>query len=101
MLYAIDVTCSMLCVICYTLYVIRYMINMLYDRCYLFYVFDPKVTSKGGQKWSFLTPQIGPMHIGASRAFNLPRIYIFPMDFNYFCKFIWGHFAHFEINLGI
>ena len=57
---------------------------MLYDRCYLFYVFDLKIGSKGGQKSSFLTPQIGPMHIGASRALNLPKIHIFPMDFNDF-----------------
>ena len=57
---------------------------MLYDRCYLFYVFHPKIGSKGGQKSSFLTPQIGPMHIGASRALNLPKIYNFPMDFNDF-----------------
>ena len=68
-------------VICYTLYVILYIINMLYDRCYLFYVFDPKIGSKGGQKSSFLTPQIGAMHISASRALNLPKIHIFPMDF--------------------
>ena len=29
----------------------------MYDRYYLFYIFNPKITSKGGQKWSFLTPK--------------------------------------------
>ena len=42
------------------------------------------IGSKGGQKSSFLTPQIGPMHIGASRALNLPKIHIFLMDLNDF-----------------
>ena len=57
---------------------------MLYDRCYVFYVFDPEIGSKRGQKSSFLTPQIGPMHLGASRAPNFPKIHIFPTDFNDF-----------------
>ena len=42
----------------------------MYDRYYLFYVLNPKIISKGGQKWSFLTPksvrfrsQIGPFSV--------------------------------------
>ena len=57
---------------------------MLYDKCNLFYIFYPKNCSKRGQKSLFLTPQIGPMHICASGALNLPKIHIFPMDFNDF-----------------
>ena len=73
---------------------------MLYDRCYLFYVFDPKIGSKGGQKSSFLTPQIGPMHICASRALNLPKIHIFPMDFNDFVNQFGGTLALFRSHFG-
>ena len=42
----------------------------MYDTYYLFYLLNPKIISKGGQKWSFLTPksvrfrsQIGPFSV--------------------------------------
>ena len=54
------------------------------DVIYFTFLIQKLVRSKGGQKSSFLTPQIGPMHIGASRPLNLPKIHIFPMDFNDF-----------------
>ena len=73
---------------------------MLYDRCYPFYVFHPKIGSKRGQKSSFLTPQIGPMHIGASRALNLPKIHIFPMDFNDFVNPFGATFGLFRSHFG-
>ena len=74
---------------------------MLYDKCYLFYVFDPKICSKRGQKWSFLTPQIGPMHIYASGALNLPKIHIFPMDFNDFVNSFGATLGLFRRNFGV
>ena len=58
------------------------------------------IGSKGAQKSSFLTPQIGPMHIGASTALNLPKIHIFPMDFNDFVNQFGVTLALFRSHFG-
>ena len=57
MLYAIDVTCYMYGAICYTLYVIRYMINMLYDNVTDCTLLIQKLLQKGVKNHPFSLPK--------------------------------------------
>ena len=59
------------------------------------------IGSKGGQKSSFLTPQIGPKHICASGALNLPKIHIFPMDFTNFINPFGATLSLFRRHFGV